>query len=85
MVALGNTTLELAGSCDYLSAKIVRSIDPVNIVDIQIGQEQEKLEQMKDEFDEEGKDNMYEFADALMREWLPELAAEFKRSYGHRR
>ena len=26
MVALGNTTLELAGSCDYLSAKIVRSI-----------------------------------------------------------
>ena len=26
MVALGNTTLESAGSCDYLSAKIVRSI-----------------------------------------------------------
>ena len=66
-------------------ARIDPHFDPVNIVDIQIGQEREKLEQMKDEFDEEGKDNMYEFADALVREWLPELAAEFKRSYGHRR
>ena len=27
LVALGNTTLESAGSCDYLSDKIVRSIE----------------------------------------------------------
>ena len=30
LVTLGNTTLELAGSCDYLSAKIARSIDNEN-------------------------------------------------------
>lgn len=58
--------------------KINPNIDPRQVVDIQIAQENEKLERMFDKFADEGENNLANFVRSLIDEWLPELAHDLK-------
>ena len=54
------------------------NIDPHKVIDIQIDQEREGLEKMRDNFENEGKDELAGVVDLLI-EWLPEFSQELKR------
>ncbi len=58
--------------------RIEPTIDLSQVVDIQIGQERERMERVAEKFYDEGKDNIAEFVDAVI-DWLPELAQDLKR------
>ena len=60
-------------------ARIDPNVDYGNVVNIQIGQEAERLERMYEKYDDDGQDRLAEAIRALIDDWLPELANRLKR------
>ena len=52
--------------------------DWAQVVDIQIDQEKEKLAQLADEMEDQGKFQECQLVHKLVDEWLPSLAKEFR-------
>ena len=60
-------------------ARIDPNVNYNNILNIQIGQEAERLERMYEKYDDEGQDKAAEAVRFLIDEWLPDLASTLKR------
>ena len=60
-------------------ARIDPDVNYGNVVNIQIGQEAERLERMYEKYDDDGQDGLAEAIRALIDDWLPELANILKR------
>ena len=54
------------------------NMDPRRVVDIQIEQERERLEGMRDKFENQGKDDLAEAVRILADEWLRQLSRELQ-------